>query len=199
MSFLQVKPGTLLSPTPVVMVSCGMDEHINIMTAAWVGTVNSTPPMVSVSIRPNRWSYGLVHRSGEYVLNLVSRELAQKTDYCGVKSGRDINKWEACGFTPHKVSALTYAPAIAQAPAFLACKVVSEQDLGSHIMFIGEIVDIGLQEHLWEDGGKIDLKKADLVAYCHGEYVPLEEPMGFFGYSVAKPDVLERRMREMRG
>ena len=199
MSFLQVKPGTLLSPSPVVMMSCGMGATINIMTAAWVGTVNSTPPMVSVSIRPNRFSYDLVKTSGEFVLNLVSRELARKADFCGVKSARDLNKWEACSFTPYKVAALQHAPAIAEAPAFLACKVVSEQELGSHIMFIGEIVDIGLKESFWADGGKIDLDKADLVAYCHGEYMPLEKPMGFFGYSVAKPDVLERRMRELRG
>ncbi|NLX82811.1 MAG: flavin reductase family protein [Clostridiales bacterium] len=195
MSFITMKPGTLLSPTPVVMVSCA-DEGVrpNIITIAWVGTINSDPPMVSISVREERYSYNIIKNSGEFVVNLVSRELMRATDMCGVKSGQDMDKFLACGLTAVPIPALHYAPAVAQSPAYLACKVRQSIDLGSHTMFLGEIVDMGIREDLLQDGGKIDFVKADLTAYCHGEYMGLTPPEGFFGYSVARPEVLKRRL-----
>lgn len=195
MSFINMKPGTLLSPTPVVMVSCA-DEGVapNIITIAWVGTINSDPPMVSISVRPARHSYDIIKNSAEFVVNLVSRELMEVTDLCGVKSGREMDKFAENGLTPVPVPALKYAPAIAQSPAYLACKVTQAIDLGSHMMFLGEIMDMGIREDLMQDSGKIDFVKADLAAYCHGEYTGLTAPEGFFGYSVARPEVLKRRL-----
>lgn len=197
MAFHELKPGTLLSPTPVVMVSCASREHQpNIITLAWVGTVNSDPPMVSVSIRKERLSYGIVLESGEFVINLVSRELMKATDFCGVKSGRDLDKFSACGLSAVPVPGLEHAPAIAQSPAYLGCKVRSVQELGSHTMFLGEIVSMGVQDSLMDKKGKIDFVKADLLAFSHGEYMGLQKPEGFFGYSVARPEVLKRRLRK---
>ncbi len=197
MAFTQMKPGTLLSPTAVVMVTCASEQHkANIITLGWVGTVNSNPPMVSISIRPERLSHEIVTESGEFVVNLVSRELMKATDYCGVKSGREMDKFEACALNPIPVPAMKWTPAIAESPAYLACAVRSVQHLGSHTMFLGEIIDMGVQDSLLEQSGKIDFVKADLVAYCHGEYMGLQKPEGFFGYSVARPEVLKRRLKQ---
>ena len=196
MSFIQMKPGTLLSPTPVVMVSCASEgTRPNIITLAWVGTVNSDPPMVSISVRPERYSHHIIRDTGEFVINLVSRELVQATDLCGVKSGSDLDKFELCGLDAVSVDQMRYAPAIAQSPAYLACSVRQTLELGSHTMFLGEIVNMGVREDLLEASGKIDFIKADLVAYCHGEYTGLTQPEGFFGFSVARPEVLKRRLR----
>ncbi len=196
MAFINLKPGTLLSPTAVVMVSCASSEQRpNIITLAWVGTVNSDPPIVSISIRKERLSYQMVKDSGEFVVNLVSRELMKATDYCGVKSGREMDKFEVCHLSAQAVPGMDHAPAIAQSPVYLACKVRQVMDLGSHTMFLGEIVSMGAQERLMDEKGRLDFVKADLVAYCHGEYMGLNEPEGFFGYSVARPEVLKRRLR----
>lgn len=195
MAFTQMKPGTLLSPTAVVMVTCASEQHkANIITLGWVGTVNSNPPMVSISIRPERLSHEIVTESGEFVVNLVSRELLKACDYCGVKSGRDMDKFAACGLTPEAVPALGCAPAIAQSPLTLACRVNRRLDLGTHTMFIADIVETYAAPSLMDGKGKLDLHKADLVAYCHGDYTALSEPIGFFGFSVAGPEVLKRRM-----
>ncbi len=195
MPFIDITPGTLLSPTPVVMVSCASEtEKPNIITIAWAGTVNSSPPMLSVSVRPNRFSHHIIKDSGEFVVNLVSRELAKATDFCGVKSGADLDKFDACGLTPLKPQSMRYAPAIAQAPFFLACKVHQTIELPSHTMFIGQIVENGVQESLLDADGRIAMERANLTAYCHGEYFGLAEKLGFFGYSIARPEVLARRM-----
>ena len=197
MSFVELKPGTLLSPTPVVMVSCASFEaKPNIITLAWVGTINSDPPMVSVSIRPERHSYRIVKESGEFVVNLVSRELMKATDFCGVKSGKELDKFEACKLDAIAVPGMKHAPAIKQSPAYLACVVRRKIELGSHTMFLGEIVNVGVQKSLMDDQGKADFERADLVAYCHGEYMGLKKPEGFFGFSVARPEVLKRRLKK---
>lgn len=196
MAFMDFKPGTLLSPTAVVMVTCA-DGQVkpNIITLAWVGTVNSDPPMVSISVRPNRYSYDLIKNSGEFVVNLVSKEMMKACDWCGVRSGREYDKFKETGLPPVPVDGLSHAPAIAQSPAYLACKVKNVLPLGSHTMFLGEIIRMGIRDDLVDRTGKIDFVKADLVAYCHGEYMGLTEPEGFFGYSIARPEVLRRRLK----
>lgn len=195
MSFISMKPGTLLSPAPVVMVTCaGEGIAPNIITIAWTGTVNSTPPMVSISVQPIRFSHNIIKNSGEFVINLVSRQLMQACDFCGVKSGRDTDKFAQCSLSPVPARGMDYAPAIQQSPAYLACKVRQSLSLGSHTMFIGEIVSMGIQQQLIDADGKIDFIQADLVAYCHGEYMGLRKPEGFFGYSIARPEVLKRRL-----
>lgn len=197
MTFINVKPGTLLSPTPVVMVSCAtVTQRPNIITVAWAGTVNSDPPMLSVSIRPDRHSHDIIRDSGEFVVNLVNRELLKACDLCGVRSGREYDKFSLCGLAPVPVSGLSSAPAIAQSPAYLACRVKETLSLGSHTMFLGEIVIMGIEETLMDAAGKIDFHKAGLVAYSHGEYAGLTEPLGFFGFSVARPEVIRGRMRK---
>ena len=194
--FNQIKPGTLLSPAPVVMVSCaGKGISPNIITIAWTGTVNSDPPMLSISVRPHRYSHDIIRESGEFVVNLVDKKLMQSADLCGVRSGRDGDKFELCGLKPEPAQGMEFTPAIAQSPVWLACKVRRSLPLGSHTMFIGEIVGVGVRDELLDESGKIDIAKAGLVAYCHGEYMGLTAPEGFFGFSIAKPDVLKRRLK----
>lgn len=198
--FLQIKPGTLLAPTPVVMVSCaGETTAQNIITAAWAGVVNSDPPMLSISVRPERYSHDLILESKEFVVNLVSRDLAKACDFCGVRSGREVDKFAHLKLDPVKVQELTYAPAIAQSPAYLACKLEQTLSLGSHTLMIGRVVAVGVAPHLMDSTGKIDFNQARLVAYSHGDYVGLTKPFGFFGYSIARPEVLARRLSSQPG
>ena len=188
---------TILNPVPVVMVSsAGKDPETrpNIMTVAWAGTVNSEPPMVSVSIRKSRYSHKLISETGEFVINLVSKSLCKPCDYCGVRSGADEDKFAKCGLTPVKAEGLEYAYAIKEAPVSISCKVKSVTELGSHDMFIGEIVAVTADSYLTDDKGRLCLDNAKLVAYNHGEYFLLGEKLGFFGYSVASPEVLKKRM-----
>ncbi len=188
---------TILNPVPVVMVSsAGKDPGTrpNIMTVAWAGTVNSEPPMVSVSIRKSRYSHKLISETGEFVVNLVSKSLCKPCDYCGVRSGADEDKFAKCGLTPVKAEGLEYAYAIKEAPVSISCKVKSVTELGSHDMFIGEIVAVTADSYLLDDKGRLCLDNAKLVAYNHGEYFLLGEKLGFFGYSVASADVLKKRM-----
>ena len=188
---------TILNPVPVVMVSCAgiePDARPNIMTVAWAGTVNSEPPMVSVSIRKSRYSHKLISETGEFVINLVSKSLCKSCDYCGVRSGADEDKFAKCGLTPVKAEGLEYAYAIKEAPVSISCKVKSVTELGSHDMFIGEIVAVTADSYLMDDKGRLCLDNANLVAYNHGEYFLLGEKLGFFGYSVASEEVLKKRM-----
>lgn len=199
MAFKTMNPGTLLSPVPAVMVSCAIEKAIpNIITIAWAGTACSQPPMVSIAVRKERFSHAIISESGEFVVNLTGRSQLEATDYCGVKSGRDVDKFAACKLTPVKVPELKYAPAIGECPIYLACKTEHVLELGSHDLFVGRIVGMGVQEELILENGKIDLKRADLVAYSHGEYRELGDALGFFGYSVAAPDVRQRRMKDLR-
>ena len=196
--FVQLKPGTLLAPVPAVMVSCARKgEKPNIVTLAWVGTVNSEPPMCSVSVRKERFSHGIIRESGEFVINLVGEEQLKATDFCGVKSGRDVDKFAACGLTPAAVEGFS-APAIAECPLYLACRVASVQDLGSHDLFLGKIERVGVKKEMMDDSGRLDFGRMKLIAYNHGVYYALGGALGFFGYSVAAPEVLERRMKEIK-
>lgn len=188
---------TILNPVPVVMVSCAGKETAakpNIMTVAWAGTVNSEPPMVSVSIRKSRYSHKLISETGEFVINLVSKSLCKACDYCGVRSGADEDKFAKCGLTPVKADGLEYAYAVKEAPVSISCRVKSVTELGSHDMFIGEIVAVTADSYLLDDKGRLCLDNANLVAYNHGEYFLLGEKLGFFGYSVASEEVLKKRM-----
>lgn len=195
MAGIPIGKGTLLAPTPVVMVSCARPgAAANIITLAWAGTVCSDPPMLSISVRPERYSHDIIAETGEFVVNLVSRELLKACDYCGVKSGRDMDKFAACHLTQEAVPVLDHAPAVAQSPLYLACRVNKRLDLGSHTMFLADIIEAYATPRLMDDTGKLDLYRADLVAYSHGEYTALTNPIGFFGFSVASPAVLERRM-----
>ena len=181
------KAGNLLNPTPVVMLSCGAKgKKPNIITLAWAGTVCSEPPMLSVSIRKERFSHHMVQESGEFVVNLVTRELARACDFCGVKSGQDLDKFAACGLTPAPAPGLTLAPLIAESPVNLSCRVEQVLELGSHDMFIGRILQVSVEDTLLNERGGLDLNRAGLIAYSHGEYQALGETLGRFGFSVKK-------------
>ncbi len=196
--FTALKPGALLAPVPAVMVSCARPgEKPNIVTLAWVGTVNSDPPMCSISVRKERFSHGIIRDTGEFVINLVGEEQLKATDYCGVKSGRDVDKFAACHLTPVPVHGFA-APAIGECPLYLACRVTSIQELGSHDLFLGVIERVGIKPEMIDAAGRIDYGKMRLTAYNHGNYYGLGQALGFFGYSVAAPDVLERRMKELK-
>ena len=199
--FRTLDPCTLLSPVPAVMVSCrgtAEGDKPNIITIAWAGTVNSDPPMVSVSVRKERFSHDLIARSGEFVVNLVDEARCRALDYCGVRSGRDTDKFADMGLTATPALHMQYAPAIAECPAYLACKVERVVELGSHDMFIGQVVGVQVRDDLFVPDGSLHLERAGLVGYCHGVYQKPEHVLGFFGYSVARPEVLERRMKPYR-
>ena len=179
------KPCTLLYPLPAVLVSCGTFEKPNAMTAAWTGTICSDPVMVYVSIRPERYSYGLIEKSGEFVLNLTTEKLARAVDWCGVKSGRDGNKFAQTRLTPEAASQLS-APLIKESPVNIECKVDKIVPLGSHSMFIGRVLAVDVDETLLDSKGRLQLEKAGLLAYSHGEYFALGRKLGTFGWTVRK-------------
>lgn len=194
-------PSTLLSPTPVVLVSSAdpkQPEKPDMVTVAWAGTVNSEPPMVSVSLRKDRWSHGLITASGEFVVNLVDEKMARALDFCGVRSGRDTDKAKETGLAYIPADRMENAPAVAGAPLSLCCKVRQTLELGSHDMFIGEVVSVMVRKDLLAADGKLHLEKAGLIAYSHGLYQKLGDVIGFFGWSVAREDVFERRMKDYR-
>ncbi|MBO5342111.1 MAG: flavin reductase family protein [Lachnospiraceae bacterium] len=180
------KPGNMLYPVPAVMVSCQREgEKPNIITLAWVGTVNSDPPMVSISVRPERYSYDIIRETGEFVINLTTEELVYATDYCGVKSGRDVDKYAEMKLTPCASKEIK-APGIDESPVCMECRVKQEIPLGTHSMFLAEIVAVSVDEKYMDEKGKFYLDKTGLIAYSHGEYVSLGDKIGSFGYSVRK-------------
>ena len=197
-SFRAIGATTFLSPVPAVMLSCrgtepGFDRD-NLITIAWAGVVNSNPPMISVSIRPERHSYSQIVQSGAFCLNLIDMPLCRATDYCGVKSGRDVDKFAEMGLHAREVEGFP-APALDEAPAFLCCRVKQQIPLGTHDLFLCEVEQTYIREDLFEEDGSVSINKSGLVAYAHGEYFPLEtKAEGFFGYSIAREDVFERRM-----
>ncbi len=199
--YVSLNPSTMLNPSPVVLVSCaekGKTGKRDLVTVAWAGTVNSEPPMVSVSLRKERYSHGLISASGEFVVNLVDEGLARATDFCGVRSGRDIDKAAELGLTLTEAEGLEAAPRVEGAPVSLACRVRQVLELGSHDMFIGEVVTVQVRKDLLDEKGALHLEKAGLIAYSHGLYHQLGKVTGFFGWSVARPEVLEKRMKEYR-
>lgn len=186
MSKINWKSGNMLYPLPVVMVSCQRkDERPNIITVAWAGTICSDPVMVSISVRKERFSHGIIAETGEFVINLVTQDLVYATDYCGVKSGRDVDKFKMMNLTPVAINGVK-AKAIGESPLSLACRVKEIKELGSHDMFIAEVVGVMVDDKYMRDDGKFELNSSKLVAYSHGEYFGLGKKLGKFGYSVKK-------------
>lgn len=180
------RPGNMLYPLPVVMISVADKEgNSNIITVAWAGTVCSDPAMVSISVRPERHSHKILLESGEFVINLTTRELAYATDYCGVKSGRDVDKFKEMNLTPIPASVVK-APMIAESPVNIECKVTEVKSLGSHDMFLAEVVAVHADEKYMDEKNKFHLEKADPIVYSHGTYFTCGEQIGTFGYSVKK-------------
>lgn len=179
------KPATLLAPVPAVMATCGTVENGNIITIAWTGIVNTHPAMTYISVRPERHSYKLIKDSGEFVINLVTRDLVRKADQCGVYTGAKINKFEKFGLTPEKASVVS-APLISESPVNIECKVTQVIPLGTHDMFLAEIKAVNVDDKLLDENGKLCLGRAKLVAYSHGDYLELGKRVGKFGYSVKK-------------
>lgn len=180
------KPGNMLYPVPAVMVSCRRkDERPNIITVAWAGTVCSDPAMVSISVRPGRYSHGIIADSGEFVINLVTEKLAKACDWCGVKSGRDHDKFREMHLTEYS-SELLHAPAIAESPVNIWCRVTKTEALGSHDLFLGQVVGVTVDDRFMDEKGRFALEKTGLIAYSHGEYYALGKKLGRFGFSVKK-------------
>ncbi len=179
------KGGALLAPLPPVMVSCGTQEHPNVLTIAWTGILNTTPPKTYISVRPSRYSYGLIRESGEFVINLATAELIKAVDFCGVRSGALLNKFACCGLTPVPGETQS-APMIGESPLSIECKVTQVIPLGSHDMFLADILAVHVDEHLVDQNGKLHLDRCGLAAFAHGEYFALGQKLGSFGFSVRK-------------
>lgn len=201
MEYIEMAPCKMLNPVPVVLVSCrapAEDAKPNMITVAWTGTVNSVPPMVSVSIRPDRYSHDLIRDSGEFVVNLTDEALCRKTDFCGVKSGRDMDKFAGTKLRPMKAPGMDWAPAVEGTPAAMSCKVRQIIPLGSHDLFLGEVVGVLVRPDLVDEQNSLHLERARLITYNHGLYQRTTDVLGFFGYSVADRKVFETRMKKYR-
>ena len=180
-----LNPGTLLCPVPAVMVSCGSGEEKNIITIGWTGIVNTNPPMTYVSVRKSRHSHHLIEESGEFVINVTTEALAFATDYCGVKSGRDVDKFKEMNLTPIAVENCS-VPAIKESPVSIECKVRSVEELGSHHMFLADVVAVHCDDAYMDEKGGFHLEKADPLVYSHGQYYATGDYLGKFGYSIQK-------------
>ena len=179
------KGSALLSPVPAALVSCGTVDSPNVLTIGWTGIVCTHPPMTYVSVRPQRYSYELIKNSGEFVINLTTASMCRETDLCGVKSGKDTDKFELCGFHAG-ASREVSAPLIEECPVNLECRVTEAKVLGTHTMFLAEIVGINVDEEYIDENGRLDMEKCGLMAYAHGEYFSLGRKLGSFGWSVRK-------------
>ena len=183
------KPGNMLYPVPAVMVSCAKPgQKPNIITVAWAGTICSDPVMLSISVRKERFSHEIISETGEFVVNLTTKDLCRAADFCGVRSGRDVDKFKEMKLTPLKSSRIS-APGIAESPVNIECRVVEVKELGSHDMFIARVEAVTVDERFMDESGRFKLDDARLVAYSHGEYFELGEKIGKFGFSVAKRHV----------
>lgn len=180
------KPGNMLYPLPVVMVSCAEKSgKDNILTIAWTGTTCSNPPMLSISVRPERYSYHMIEETGEFVVNLTTEKLVRATDYCGVKSGKDVDKWKEMHLTREKAD-IVKAPLIKESPVNIECRVVERKDLGSHVMYQAEVLAVHVDEAYMDSGQKFHLEDAGPIVYSHGTYFSLGKELGTFGYSIKK-------------
>ena len=180
------KAGNMLYPVPAVMVSCNREgEKPNIITVAWAGTVCTNPAMLSISVRPERYSYDIIKETNEFVVNLTTKELTYATDYCGVRSGRDVDKFAEMKLTPQPSQKIK-AVGIAESPVNIECKVIEIKELGSHHLFLAEVVGVTVEDSYMDEKGKFHLNDIGLVAYSHGEYFELGQKLGKFGYSVQK-------------
>ncbi len=194
---IAIAPSNYLGPVPATLVSCAREgERPNIITIAWNGTINSKPPMLSISVTKERYSYDIIKESGEFVVNIPDLSLAKALDYCGVKSFRDTDKFADLDLTTEKMPELNFAPAIAEAPLSIGCQVKESHFLGSHEIFLAEIVSAKVRKSLVTEEGALHPEDAGLIAYIHGDYFSLGDWLGFFGWSIARPDILERRTKE---
>lgn len=185
MSKVTWKPGTFLYPLPAVMVSCGDMEKSNIITVAWTGILNTDPAMIYISVRPSRYSYNIIKESGEFVINLTTRDLAYATDWCGVKTGEKVDKFKEMKLTKEKAK-FVKCPMIKESPVSVECKVKEIRELGTHHMFVAEVLAINADEKYIDEKGAFDISKCDLIAYSNGNYYSLGKKIGKFGFSVQK-------------
>lgn len=195
MTKINWKPGTMLSPVPPVMVSCGTVDKPNVMTVAWTGIISSDPVMTYVSIRPQRYSHDIIKESGEFVINLPTWNMVTAVDFCGVKSGKDIDKFKEMKLTPAACENVN-APQIAECPVSIACRVKSVTNYGVHDMFLAEVVGVSVDDKYIDDKGALDLEKAGILAYAHGKYYTLGRNLGSFGFSVNKAKLKDMQKME---
>lgn len=187
------KPGNMLYPLPAVMVSVTDGQgNDNIITVAWTGTICTNPPMVYISVRPSRYSYKMLKKTGEFVINLTTEELAFATDYCGVRSGRDVDKFKEAHLTKEPAQ-FVKAPMIQESPVSIECRVTEVKELGSHHMFLAEVLAVHVQQEYIDKNNKFQLNKAKPIVYSHGEYLGTGKSLGTFGYSVKKRKKQEKR------
>lgn len=186
------KPGALLSPVPPVLVTLGTMEHANIITIAWTGIVNTIPPTTYISVRPERYSYPILKETGEFVINFTTRDLVRAADWCGARSGAKFDKFREMRLHQEPVPHLS-CPAIAESPFNLECKVRQILPLGSHDLFLAEIVGANVGEEVLDPAGRLHLERAGLVAYAHGDYYELGKKLGSFGFSVRKKPPVRRK------
>lgn len=185
MAKIQWKGSTLLAPLPPIMVSCGTVEQPNIITVAWTGIINTQPPRTYISVRPNRYSYPIIKESGEFTLNLTTADLIRAADFCGMYTGAKVDKFARCNLTPQAGVALS-CPSILESPLSLECRVTQIIPLGTHDMFLADIVSVLADDSLLDEGGKLCLERAHLAAFAHGEYFALGKKLGAFGFSAVK-------------
>lgn len=185
MSKVMWKPGTFLYPLPAVMVSCGTMEESNIITVAWTGIMNTDPAMVYISVRPTRYSYNIIKECGEFVINLTTEKLAYATDWCGVKTGAKVDKFKEMHLTKEPAK-FVKSPMIKESPVSVECRVKEIKELGTHHMFIAEVLGINADEKYIDEKGAFDISKCDLIAYSNGNYYSLDKKIGKFGFSVQK-------------
>ena len=179
------KPGTLVYPRPAVLVSCGTMENANVFTVAWTGTICTDPAMTYISVRPERFSYDMIKENMEFVINLTNEELAYATDFAGVRSGKDIDKFEKLNLTKEKATKVK-CPMIKESPVSIECKVVEIKELGSHHMFMAEVLAVNVDEKYFDENDRFCMEECNLISYSHGKYYTLGKELGKFGYSVKK-------------
>ena len=179
------KGGALIAPVPPCMVTCGSGDNANVLTVAWTGIINTVPPKTYISVRPSRHSYGLICESGEFVINLTPASLIRAADFCGIHTGKKVNKFERCGLHTEPASQVS-CPLLTESPLSLECRVTDRIPLGSHDMFLADIVAVNVDESLIDAQGKLHLDRAGLAAFAHGEYFELGKKIGTFGFSVKK-------------
>lgn len=179
------KPGTLVYPIPAVLVSCGTMENANVFTVAWTGTICTDPAMTYISVRPERFSYEMIKENMEFVINLTNEELAYATDFAGVRSGKDVNKFEKLNLTKEKATKVN-CPMIKESPVSIECKVVEIKELGSHHMFMAEVLAVNVDEKYFDENDRFCMEECNLITYSHGKYYTLGKELGKFGFSVKK-------------
>ena len=188
------KPGTLLAPAPAALVTCGTMEKPNVLTVAWTGIINSVPPMTYVSIRPERFSHHLIEENREFVINVTTADLTRAADFCGVRSGKDTDKFAEMKLTPVEASAVK-APLIDQSPISLECKVLKIEHYGTHDMFVAEVLAVDVDDRYIEENGALNLDKAGLLAFAHGHYYTLGRNLGSLGFSVNKKYIKQKQKK----